>query len=290
MVLSTPFIHAISHAQNTCTSLLIVTVTVLFWRKQRALAAGIVAGLLLYKPQLAVVLSTVLVLDLGWRAMIGLGITGVALLLASLALPGTLHGFLHQMPANLHFVQDQAPYLWERHVTFKAFWRLLLQGRPAGNPLPLVRILAYSCSAAVACGLLWAVVRFRARRSTHQHETCARDRLIAATIAATPLLMPFYFDYDQLLLVVPAVLLAGEFVQRNPIAAITRGDKWLLRIWPVYYVWLMINPDIALLTRFSLTVPLLASVGGLLIARAARIDRVAATVVEQEEQVFVVAA
>ena len=40
-----------------------------------------------------------------------------------------------------------------------------------------------------------------------------RDRLIAAAIAATPLLMPFYFDYDQLLLAIPAVLLAAEWLR-----------------------------------------------------------------------------
>ena len=40
-----------------------------------------------------------------------------------------------------------------------------------------------------------------------------RDRLIAATIVATPLLMPFYFDYDLLLLSVPRQ-------QRNKLAVL----------------------------------------------------------------------
>ncbi len=38
--------------------------------------------------------------------------------------------------------------------------------------------------------------------------------LIAATVASTPLLMPFYFDYDQLLLAIPAVLFAAEWIRR----------------------------------------------------------------------------
>ncbi len=32
LVLSTPFIHALSHAQNTCTSLLLLTLVVMAWR------------------------------------------------------------------------------------------------------------------------------------------------------------------------------------------------------------------------------------------------------------------
>ena len=38
----------------------------------------------------------------------------------------------------------------------------------------------------------------------------SRDRGIAAAIVCTPLLTPFYFDYDLLLLSVPAVLFAAE--------------------------------------------------------------------------------
>src|SRR6185437_13575806 len=78
MMLSTPFIHALSHAQNTCTSLLLLTMTVVLWRKQRAVAAGLVGGLLFYKPQLWAVLMCVLVFSLGWRSLIGLSMTGMA--------------------------------------------------------------------------------------------------------------------------------------------------------------------------------------------------------------------
>jgi hypothetical protein len=210
---------------------------------------------------------------------------------ASLVLPGSISGFLHQMPANLHFVQDQARYLWERHVTFRAFWRLLIQGSDAGDPALSVRLLSPACSAAVGGALLWAIRRFKRRAGFYPprasgdglkpalhatqssgaswDESKTRDRIIAATIAATPLLMPFYFDYDQLLLAVPAVLLASEIISRGHLH-LQPAERWLLRIWPIHYVWLMLNPDVALLTRVNLTVPLLAGVVGLLISRAAQ--------------------
>ena len=279
MFLSTPFIHAISHAQNTCTSLLLVTATVTLWRRKRALLAGMVAGLMFYKPQLGAVLAGVLVLDLGLPALAGICITGVVRLTASVALPGSISGFLHQMPANLHFVQDQARYLWERHVTFRAFWRLLIQGSDAGNSTLAVKLLSTTCSAAVGTALVWALVRSKRRAGFNPPSYCssgglkpalqyiARDRLIAATISATPLLMPFYFDYDQLLLAIPAVLLAGDIISRGA-SPLEPSERWLLRIWPIHYAWLMLNPDIALLTRVNFTVPLLVIVVGLLILRA----------------------
>jgi hypothetical protein len=281
IVLSTPFIHAMSHAQNTCTSLLLVTCTTLFWRNGRAVGAGLVAGLLFYKPQLGAVLGAVLILSLGWRVLIGMGITGAVLLAASLALPGSLTNFMHQMPANLHFVQVDVPYLWERHVTYKAFWRLLIQGRGAGDPTTAVRVLATLSSVAVACGLLWAGLRTRALlRAGAASEgvmpggvdpVVRRDRLIAAAVASTPLLMPFYFDYDQLLLAVPATLLAADLLRRDRSQPLPWADRWLLRIWPAHFIWLMVNPDVALKTHLNLAVPLLTAVAALLIARAGRL-------------------
>ena len=98
----------------------------------------------------------------------------------------------------------------------------------------------------------------------------ARDRLIAAAIFATPLLMPFYFDYDQLLLAIPVVLFAAEMIARDPSRPLPTADRALLWLWPAQYAWLTMNPDIAQLTHVNVGVLLLAAVGSLLIWRAAR--------------------
>src|SRR5207249_3660311 len=126
---SMPCIMALGHAQNTCVSLLILCATVTFWRQRRALMTGLCAGLLAYKPQLAAMLSIAIVATLGWRAMIGLFLSGGGLIgTGEWSMPGSLMNFLRQLPANLHFMQVEHEYLWERHVTLKALWRLLLQG------------------------------------------------------------------------------------------------------------------------------------------------------------------
>ena len=293
IVLSTPFIHALSHAQNACTSLLLVTVVVVLWRQQRAVAAGLMAGLLFYKPQLGAVLAAVLVLSLGWRAFIGLAITGTVLLLASITLPGCAHliplgDFLHQMPLNLHFVQCQVRYMWDRHVTFKAFWRLLLQGFDVGETTWLVTVLAAACSSLVGAALLWAVVQVRKagvwtrdnRLVSDTKSASRRDRLIAAAIASTPLLMPFYFDYDLLLLAIPAVLFTVDLMGRDRSLPLPFTDRWLLRIWPVQYVWMMLNPDIGTATHVNFGVVLLSAVTGLLIVRAGQDRRALGSAVD----------
>ncbi len=261
MALSMPFMQNMTHGQNSCTSLLILTGVVWFWRAGRAWPAGMVAGLLFYKPQLAVVVVGMMVLDLGWRAAAGVVVTGAGLLVVSLVvLPGAMGDFLSVVPDNLHFVQEQSVYPWARHVTFKGFWRVLLQGEAVGPTRMGVNVLSVLGMGMVGTTLLKAVLTRRGIGLS----ALRRDRVIAATIAATPLLMPFYFDYDLLLLAIPAVLLAREIIVEPQI---NMADRILIALFATLYGWLLINPDVAEQTRVNLAVVLLAGVAGLLIRR-----------------------
>jgi hypothetical protein len=290
IALSTPFIHCVTHGQNTCTSLLLLCLIATAWRSGKALFAGALAGLLFYKPQLAVVVAGMLVISLGWRALFGMAATGSVLLLLMLTrMPEALDQFFVQMPLNLHFVQAKNVYMWERHATFNAFWRLLLQGRTIGETGAAVKALSTLCMAAVAVMLLrisplgrWINPFARcADASTSQ----SRDRLIAATIAATPLLMPFYFDYDLLLLAIPAVLLAGDVMRTG--TALSRSDRWLVATWSALFALLLLNADIAEHTRVNLAVPLLSGVALMLMSRAIRPE--AETLIEAPEHRAVIA-
>lgn len=263
VTLSVPFIHALSHGQNACTSLLIVTLAVTAWRADRPVVAGLVAGLMAYKPQHAVVLGGMMTLALGWRAMLGLAITGTSLLgVTAVSMPGAIGDFLSRMPQNVRFVQEQSVYLWERHATFKAFWRLLLQGTEIGPPTALTLLLTALSTAVVAVLLirLTPAARLlnpfdRTDRSLPAH----RDRLIAATFLATPLLMPFYFDYDLLMLAVPAVLLAVLKLREGTMTGNVSLDRAALLLALLAYAVLLINADIAEKTRMNPVVPLLAA-------------------------------
>jgi hypothetical protein len=209
-----------------------------------------------------VVLGAMLTLAMGWRAMLGLAITGASLLAVTVVtLPGALGDFLSRMPQNVRFVQEQSVYLWERHATLKAFWRLLLQGSEIGAPSAMTNLLTAICTAAIAV-LLFRLTpaakllnRFDTTdRKTPQH----RDRLIAATFLATPLLMPFYFDYDLLMLAVPAVLLAVMKLRAGTITGSRVLDRVALLAAPAAYAVMLINADFAEKTRVNPVVPVLA--------------------------------
>ena len=291
IVASTPFLLAVTHGQNTGCSLLILALAVLAWRSRRAWYAGLAIGLLSYKPQLAAVVALIAFVDLGWRVAAGAMFSaGILVIASAVAMPGVFETYRAALPNLLHFMQVEHVYMWERHVTFKAFWRLLIQGYATGETAPVVNVLTILFAALLGSGLLFA-----ARRRGGD-----RDKLIAATIATMPLLMPFYFDYDLLLLTIPAVLYAIERsrgsaalrpVGANLVFALPEGEdklrpyecggarpsgavleRLVVASWCALYLWMIINPDVAERTRVNVAVPLLALLAGLLTARALRRD------------------
>lgn len=274
IVTSMPFVQAISHGQNTFSSLLLLSIVVTAWRSKRALLAGMMCGLLFYKPQLAAVVAIVLTINLGWRVLLGLGfVLSVIGMLTSWAMPGSLMNYLEQLPANLHFMQVEHSYLWERHVTLKGFYRLLLQGREAGEALPLTQIFTFFTTGCFGLALLNAALRVRKQVDcpwSGETRAGSRDRLIAATIATMPLLMPFYFDYDLLLLAVPAVLFAGEMLRRNAEVPMSRSQHWTVRGWAMIFVWMMFNPGLARWIHINGTGMLACGLSALLLTQAAR--------------------
>jgi hypothetical protein len=260
LLTSMPCIQAFCHGQNTQFSLLLLTTTVWLWRKDRPLLAGLVCGLLFYKPQLGAAIAAVLCFTQGRRALLGVCLTGASLLLINiLTMPGSLHEFLHQMPLNLNWIQEQNTYLWERHVTFKSFWRFMFQGNAMGPTKPVTLVFWMLSEFALAAGLARVAFKSLGRGISASQ----RDRLIATTIASMPLLMPFYFDYDLLLLAVAIVVYCADR-QHTPG---NREDRWLVWSWSLVFL---------VLTFWKLpyipTVPLLTIGAVLLIRRALRSD------------------
>lgn len=278
-VANMPFIQAVSHGQNTFITLGLLLAVVILWRNEMPLAAGLVAGLLAYKPQHAAVIALVLCCSMGRQAILGLATTGVCLLAINItALPGTLQDFLFKMPANLTAFQEAQPYYWERHATFKAFWRLMLMGKSLGATTPLVLVLWGMSMAPFAIGLVVAAWREAGRKWIGGFQELVktertRDRLIAATITSAPLLMPFSFDYDLLLLAIPATLWARELIKaRRPLDGI---DKTALFGWVGLYLWTFVNPALAGRMGVNGTVAFLAIVAGASIVRALKQEPVA---------------
>jgi hypothetical protein len=244
MLASNPLVAVFTHGQNTFITLLLLSIVATLWRARQAVLAGAVAGLLLYKPQHAAIIACVLVACLGWRSAVGLAATTAALAAVTVfTMPGAASDYLHKLPQLVTVMQEQSPYAWDRHVTLKAFWRLLLQGTDAGPMRRPTWILWWS-SELLVVGILTRVV-WQARRDPAQ-----TDRVIATAIAASPLLVPFFFDYDLLILAIPAVLCAGHAMRFG-------ADRRLLMAWIALFISLHIDPQMARPMHFVLATPAL---------------------------------
>jgi hypothetical protein len=260
---SVPFWQVMTHQQSTFLSLALLCTAVTLWRSGRPGWAGVAAGLLLYKPQLATAVAAALVVVAGRRALAGLVVTGFSLLLAGeLAMPGTLAAFARGAPPIVRHLQTAYAYNWGRQVTLHSLWRLLLQGHAAGETGGVVRAVWLATWLAVAAPL--GVAAWRAVRGA---SAAGRERLVAAAVVCMPLLMPYYMDYDLLLLAVPAVLFAADLMRRDAARPLPRADRWLLAAWPALYVWMLLNADVAERTRVNVAVPLIVTVASLMIAR-----------------------
>lgn len=268
MCVSLPFIQTILHGQNTFLSLVLTAVVVTAWRAGRGFGAGAAAGMLLYKPQLAAVILAALALSLGWRAIMGAIVSVVAFVLINVVtLPGTLEDYATRLGPNFQWMLANHPYLWQRHVTFRGFWQVILEQISPAGASSIAAMLAIACSIPLG---LWLLVSIWRNRNASD-----RDRVIAAVIAATPLIMPYYVDYDLLLLALPAVLLAGEMMRRDSGVAMSRSDVWLIRLWIALFLLMLINPGLTKTFHVNLCVPMLSGISVMMIARANRAESVA---------------
>ncbi len=267
LLLSMPAFQTLCSGQNSALSLLLLTLVVTLWRSGHALASGLVAGLLFYKPQLGALVSVVLIVNLGRRALIGVGITGLLLLLVTLlAAPGALDHYLRSTGPTLQHLRESGRFVWNRHVTFNAFWHYALQGRIAFDSFTAGALTAL-CVAGFALPLLVLVWRARASASPARSAGPSRDRLIAATITTMPLLMPYYVDYDLLLLAVPLVLFVRGWLHECSGAGRV-SDRWIARSWLVLYLWLFLNPGLTGQTQVNFGVIALSIVCAQTIRRA----------------------
>jgi hypothetical protein len=185
-----PVFTAVSFGQNSLLSLGILAVTLYLLRRQQILAAGLAAGLLLYKPQLLVGVGLLWLFEIRrrWPALLGLAITGVVLVaLGWWLIPDAYRQFLGTLGQNVAALDRKA--LTNNFAT-QGFWMLLLPG--LGR---LGQGLSLACSLATLGGLFWISRRVEG------------DTRFAFAVACTPLLSPYMMIYDWSILILPALVL-----------------------------------------------------------------------------------
>lgn len=149
---------------------------------RRPILAGVLIGLLAFKPHLGLCLPFVLIALGAWRTFFAAAITVVALLAMSVLAFG--------IEPWLEYVSVVGPYQTSLLVRFEGFFTLMMVSvtsgaRAVGMPYSVALAMQLVVSAGVLVTTVLMVRRCRNARS--------RAMLIAA---ATPLITPYAFNYD----------------------------------------------------------------------------------------------
>lgn len=176
---------------------------------RRPFIAGLVAGCFIIKPQLALFLPVAMVAARQWRAIAGAAASAVSILLLGLIAfgPQASLAWFQQLPLYGAIIRDGS-----------VGWLQLASVYAAVRQAGLGALLAVGLHAAIAA-IAAAAVWFSWRSTA---PILARASVLAA---ATALASPYFFLYDQVLLVIPLLWLAQT--ERHP--AVLAG-LWLLPI------------------------------------------------------------
>jgi hypothetical protein len=177
---------------------------------RRPYLAGAILGLLVIKPQLAILLPVAMLAGREWKVILGACISVCALLLLALVFfgPASYQGFFQILPFYSEAIRESR-WPWGEIASTFAFLRML------GTP-EITALFVHGVVALVA-----AIVTARAW-------WLGTDERVPILASATILIPPYIFTYDALLLVAPLTFL---IIRRHQlwVGAII----WLLCLLPV---------------------------------------------------------
>jgi hypothetical protein len=210
-----PVFAAVSFGQNSLVSLLLLCAAYALWRNERPFLAGLVAGLLAYKPQLLLGVGLLWLLGArrSWPALLGLALTGAALLALGYAVvPTATVAFFTSLGGN---VAMQERHALPVNYGSQGFWLLLL---PDLDNIARVLSVVTSVAGIVVFVLLWRRVRHRP------------DTAFAVAVLLTPWLTLYIMVYDWTILLIPAVLLAREPLGDRDRTLVLTAVLWLAAV------------------------------------------------------------
>lgn len=167
--------------------------------ERRPWLAGAMLGMLVIKPQIALALPILVLASGRWRVMMGAAASAAALCAASLLAfgGGVWEGFFSGQAVG-RAILEQGLVEPGKMVSVFAMLRVLGFGSGAAYGVQTVAALAAAALIVLVC-----------RRSSEGGAQAA------AGAAATPLISPFFLDYDLTLLAFPLAWLLGEGLRRG---------------------------------------------------------------------------
>jgi hypothetical protein len=215
---------------------------------KRPIYAGILLGMMTYKPHLAILLPFALIAGRQWYAIFGFAIGSAGLIVGSVVVFGLdiwivyVNNFLHAA----HVLQSGGAPLFKAPTTY-AFFVLL------GLETATARIFQIAVSLVVFASVVW----LWNKQTAHYAEKAS------ALAIATLLFTPSAYDYDLAILAVPIAFIASEIMKTNGCVY----EKWILvSMWALPFLY----PNIAAFTNIQIAPIMLALFFGIVLFRAKR--------------------
>ncbi|MCS6864615.1 MAG: glycosyltransferase family 87 protein [Gemmataceae bacterium] len=252
-----PVCAVVGFGQNTFVSLAIMAGVYRLLQAERKFAAGWVAGLLFFKPQLLLGFFVWWGMEprryaRTWGGVVLMGATLAAL--SAVVLPAATRAFVHSLPEIAAFRGD--PF-WNKQSP-RAFWALLLartgDEHQADDQAPLVLALAGICSLAAIAGAWWVKQRTGAPVAV----------MFPIAIFLSLWASPHSLIYEWALLVAAAIVVWDEFPSQR--------DAWLV-LFALAWIGLGISTTLAavqLRAQWPVVLQVAVPVIGLVGALAAR--------------------
>jgi len=199
--------------------------------RKKPIRAGVMFGLLTFKPQIGLLVPLVLIATRRWRAFVAAAFTAIAFAAISLLMfgIGTWAAFLRSVPVLVHQLLENGDVGFGKMQSVFAGIRLLGVGPSTAYA---VQVVAALMSATIAVSI-WRAHRVRF------------DIKAAALAAAALLVTPYVMDYDLVLLALPIAWMVRDGTRRGflpwekPVLFMT----WLL---PLFARWLALRASIPL--------------------------------------------
>jgi alpha-1,2-mannosyltransferase len=212
----------------------------------RPLVAGILFGLLAYKPQFGLMIPLVLLATGRWRVIAAAAATVTALVLVTLYAfgPAVWQAFFASMPFTRTVLLEQGDVGWHKMQSVFSWVRMW------GGPVGLAYLIQGLVTIAVATALAWL------------WRSDARYPLKAATLLIGSLLStPFCLDYDLMLLAPAIAFLAADGFMRG-------FGPWQKTLLAALWIVPLVARSVAQATLIPLAAPAMLLAVVLLLRRA----------------------
>jgi hypothetical protein len=195
-----PYLLTLNLGQLGGFFLLIITAAMLFWRKDKWLAAGILLSLLALKPQLGLpilaLISLWLLYKRTWAHFLGLGIGGISLFVLGWFFdPDWVSKFLQIGTNKVSVTFGHHPTLWG--------------------------LCGYLCNRQQSCTMLSGItisVVFLALFFIllwKMRDQLSLPEILALSIPLALMLTPYLWAYDQVLLIIPTMITIGILIRKK---------------------------------------------------------------------------